>query len=504
MNTNLRDRLARCSDLPSLPRVAMQVLEICQSEDPNLADIARVLGTDPALSAKILRLSNSSIYGLKQEVRTISHAVNLLGLNAVRTLALSFSLLRDVHKRDQQGLASFWKRSIFAAVAARELAVAVNFAYGEEAFLAGLLQDIGILALRQVDKTGYAALEVDDDHRALASREQASYGSDHTEVGGWLAGRWRLPASLSVAVAASHKPDDLPPDSPAQIVQLARLVAVSGAVADIWVRRDLMSASATAHREAERLLALPPDRMKDLLGRLGVSVAEASSLFDVDVGSAEEIAAILDQAKEALVVSALRTSRDADSVEARSKDIEEEAQRDGLTGLANRAHFEKVLAREFASCSRSNRPLSLIMIDIDHFKVVNDTWGHPVGDKVLAAIAAVMRQRLRPRDLLARYGGEEFVLVLPETDVVGAKVVAERVRSQTEAALHSVGAPAPLRITISAGLATSVDGSYGSKESLVDAADRALYAAKRAGRNRLVTAATCTSTTANLPAMPAA
>ena len=159
MQPEIRERLERCSNLPSLPAVALQVLRLCQSDDLDLGQIAKVITNDPALSAKMLRLVNSPSYGLRQQVRTISHALALLGVNAVRTLALSFSLAADMRGKKQAGidLQIYWKRSVLAAVAARELATATGLAaVKEEAFLAALLQDIGRLALARVAPEIYA------------------------------------------------------------------------------------------------------------------------------------------------------------------------------------------------------------------------------------------------------------------------------------------------------------------------------------------------------------
>src|SRR4029078_2007118 len=150
-------KLEQYSTLPTLPAVGIRVLQLCQSDDLDLAQIAATIGKDPALSAMVLRLVNSPVFGLRNEVRTVPHALALLGLNAVRTLALSFSLVRDLRKSQQTGLATYWKRSIISAGPGRELGVALKFPAPDEAFLAALLQDIGSLALGRVAGKEYEA-----------------------------------------------------------------------------------------------------------------------------------------------------------------------------------------------------------------------------------------------------------------------------------------------------------------------------------------------------------
>ncbi|MES1209404.1 MAG: HDOD domain-containing protein, partial [Pseudomonadota bacterium] len=187
MHDVLKAKLEQCSTLPSIPAVAVRVLNLCQRDDLDLLEIADAVGNDPALAAKILKLVNSPVFGLRQEVKTISHALALLGVNAVRTLTLSFSLVRDLRKSQQKGLQSYWRRSIVSAIAAKELSAAMRFPAGEEAFLAALLQDIGILALGRVCGRDYdrVAAGAGDDHLLLADLERAAFGADHAEVGAW-------------------------------------------------------------------------------------------------------------------------------------------------------------------------------------------------------------------------------------------------------------------------------------------------------------------------------
>jgi two-component system cell cycle response regulator len=159
--------------------------------------------------------------------------------------------------------------------------------------------------------------------------------------------------------------------------------------------------------------------------------------------------------------------------------------RDGLTGLYNRRYFEDRLEAEFAFSRRHRTPLTLLMLDIDFFKTINDTHGHQAGDAVLRAIGTALLSITRKEDVTARYGGEEFVLLLRGVSADNAVLGAERVRRSI--ALSPVAwREARLNVTVSVGLATmGPDRSYASPIELVAAADSALYAAKRQGRNRV-------------------
>jgi diguanylate cyclase (GGDEF)-like protein/PAS domain S-box-containing protein len=162
--------------------------------------------------------------------------------------------------------------------------------------------------------------------------------------------------------------------------------------------------------------------------------------------------------------------------------------RDGLTGLYNRRHFDERLAGECRRLAREARPLSLIMVDIDHFKAFNDTYGHQAGDDCLKMVARALAGVLgRPADFLARYGGEEFVAVLPGTDRPGALHLAETMRQAVaELGIEHRSTPVGERVSVSLGVATAVPEPGNGPENIIAAADSALYQAKREGRNRAV------------------
>jgi diguanylate cyclase (GGDEF)-like protein len=170
--------------------------------------------------------------------------------------------------------------------------------------------------------------------------------------------------------------------------------------------------------------------------------------------------------------------------------VERQAVTDELTGLANVRAFLSTLDRELERGRRFDTPLGLIMLDIDDFKRVNDDYGHPQGDEVLAQVAAVVRDQTRELDIAARYGGEELAVILPQTDAAGAELLAERMRAAIES-LHvpRVGRSGTLSVTASFGVAAVPDSAL-DRGGLIGAADAALYAAKRAGKNRVERAGT--------------
>ena len=205
----------------------------------------------------------------------------------------------------------------------------------------------------------------------------------------------------------------------------------------------------------------------------GTRLTRATELGDGDriqLGTATLLRfAIVDEAEEAALVRVYQAGRI-----------------DGLTGIANRAAFDERLDKELAFAVRHGAPLSVALFDVDHFKKINDTFGHPAGDEVLKSVAGVLSGAVRTEDVVARYGGEEFVVVMRELEVGAARALADRLRESIAA--HPVEAAGQsIRLTVSAGVASlACCGADASKAAIVAKADARLYQAKQGGRNRVV------------------
>jgi diguanylate cyclase (GGDEF)-like protein len=167
-------------------------------------------------------------------------------------------------------------------------------------------------------------------------------------------------------------------------------------------------------------------------------------------------------------------------------ELEELASHDGLTGVYNRRQFQTLAQTEWTRSRRYDRPMSMLMIDIDFFKRINDRFGHDVGDEVLRSIAQLCRDAKRDSDLLARIGGEEFAMLLPETDLVSATAIADRLCAATRSGTFVASDPS-YSVALSIGVA-SLEAGVDTLDQLAKRADQALYAAKRAGRNRVAAA----------------
>lgn len=189
---------------------------------------------------------------------------------------------------------------------------------------------------------------------------------------------------------------------------------------------------------------------------------------------------------EARCRSMLRIKKLQDELEEKNRELERLSISDGLTGLYNHKKIHALLHEEFERAERTGELISVAMFDLDRFKGVNDNYGHQAGDRVLEQMSAILRTTAREIDRLGRYGGEEFMALLPETSIDEAAVFVERVRREVERHPFDIGRDEPLKMTISAGVATYPHSTIDRPETLVRLADEALYAAKTGGRNRVV------------------
>jgi diguanylate cyclase (GGDEF)-like protein len=202
-----------------------------------------------------------------------------------------------------------------------------------------------------------------------------------------------------------------------------------------------------------------------------------------------ELEALVAERTRQLEVSNAELETSNDRLERANEQLERLATEDGLTGIFNRRHFGEVLEQEWKRAMREGTEIALLMIDIDHFKKLNDAYGHPTGDECLCRVARTIRTTIhRPADLAARYGGEEFAVLLPDTSLEGAAAMGEKIRLDVEALAFPHRSSSYEHVTISCGAAALLPAPGGSPAQLVEQADRALYEAKETGRNRVVKA----------------
>lgn len=491
MNSATLERVLAAPRIPSLPAVAMKVIELTEDPNVSLKDIAQTIQNDQGLAAKILKTVNSSFYGLTKKCSTISQAMVALGLNAVKSLALGFSLVSMIKEGEGEDFdyVDYWRRGVYSAVGARVLASKNRGVDPEEAFLGAILQDVGMIALYQA--LGRKYLEVikatNGNHRELCKHEVRMLELQHTEIGAMLAQRWKLPEALVAPIRYHERPTAAPGPHAA----LVQTVGLANIAADVLSQQGGSAMLQQFYVRCEQWMGMSGDQADAALKKIGEGAQELASLLKVQIGPTVSADEILSKASERLVELTLQAETAAEELAKKNASLQREAVTDTLTGVANRRRFNEEVSAVFDHAKATNGAMSVIFVDADRFKSVNDTHGHQVGDAVLVAIATALSEHFSPRGaLVCRYGGEEFAVILPETNRTDAARVAEDFRSaQAERDIDVSGAGASmatLRVSVSMGVAgidSTCADAFSHVEQLIRVADQAVYAAKGSGRN---------------------
>lgn len=492
----LENEMRRCASLPSLPGVAVKIIELSKDPDASLKDVASIISTDPAITAKLLKLANSPLYSQRRSITNLREALTLLGFNAALTVALSFSLFQSLNASNKKARVSvnYWRRSILSATIARLLGLRLGIVKLEELFLTGLLQDIGILVLDSLKDTKYA-LEGEKSlrHSDRVVLEKKLLGTEHSIVGAWLLQSWKLPETLINAVLYSHSANDDIDEHSDTDRNFYYCLNFSGVIADIWVDDTPGETMESIMEAVKMFLGLNKKEFNNLLTDINSALPEISKIFEIDLADEEKRANVLDDAKEILLMRSVQVIKqseidrhDIESISQKVQKVEKINQLDHLTNVYNRRHFEQLFEEEYENSNINQWPLSLALIDIDNFKLVNDTYGHLAGDEVLKSIATFFAHNIRQTDILARYGGDEFILMLPGSTSEIAQASLERLFKLYEKEVKIQIEGEVLKPTISLGLASHIDkDDFSNLNEFIAAADKALYQAKSSGRNCL-------------------
>ena len=486
-------------NLPSPPAIAVRILEAVKKEETSFDELSRIITADPALAAKILKAANSPIYNRTTKVDSIQRALTVIGSNALKNIALSFVIADKMKSTsdDAFDFDFFWKRSVTAAVSG-ELIASLIGKQTDDVFVTSLLQDIGVVIMYLSNPADYLTVleEKAVTHVPLIEAEKKVFGFDHQEIGMEVLKEWGLPESIYEPVGIHHDTggDDAGSGTAAEILYLSDKVSSvyhgSHSVEKMEAVKELLSS----------WYGIEQSRVNTLTDSVADHSIQIMSFFNIDPGDMKPFTVMLQEANEALgkvnlsyekLVLELKQAKEkaektAAELHKANEKLRELAVRDGLTNLYNHRYFQEQMEKEFSRAQRYKHHLTLIMIDIDHFKKYNDTYGHPRGDVVLKKVADTLLETVRTSDIAARYGGEEFAIALPETDLKGGVILSERLRKRVEQ-LELEENGQKVNITVSIGLTTWEPGGkpVQGKASIITAADRALYKSKHKGRNTI-------------------
>lgn len=493
LTPELERKLKTFRGLPSPPTFALKVIDLVNNQDLDIVEAVKVFSLAPAIVSKILRIANSPLYGNQRKVDTLQMAVLLLGLNATISLALSFSLVPGLRQGNQDETLNhslYWKRSGLAGAASRVLGTYCELPCLEELFIAAMLQDIGMLALDRLCPELYADSTLNQQwHSQVVGHERQQLGCSHGTVGGWLLAQWHLPERLHTGATCSEDPLQLSMDD--EHGKFARCVAGSGALADLLLNGGQGDTLQDTTEKLETWLGITAEHLPNLLEQLQPVLIEVDNLFDMKISQEVNPEDLIEMARESQLLTNLHICHEVEklkegtlNLESQYEQLESSAQRDGLTKLYNRSFLDEYLGKMFKQSVRERSMFTLGFLDLDHFKLVNDTYGHSVGDLILQAAADILQTQVRSSDVVGRYGGEEFLIVLPEMSAASAPDVFLCILETFRQTRHDISVDQQLGVTASIGFATHTPESpFANIGELIKAADEALYRVKQQGRN---------------------
>ncbi len=493
MVCKLIEDLKKTEQLPTAPGVAMRIVELNQCEEVDIDELAEVLSQDPALVAKLLKTANSSMFGLPREISSVRQAVMTLGLRSVNLLALSFSVLgvSSGGSPDAFDYRRYWTETTATALGARVLAERVNRHLRDEAFLAGLLAGFGRLILAECATDRYMPVleKWRESTQLLTEIEKQELGVTSVQVGGELLKTWGLPEVVCDAIAI-HDDPSAAPDADSKTIHLAQLLHISSICGRLLSGGHLEAGVDTLTEFGGRYFDFDGAACSELLQEIQQQLPDAAKALDLETNDLGTLIGIATQAAQLLVRESLALNEQVhvvtsenQALEAEKDDLTLKASTDPLTGLRNRGFFDEALEEEALRCKNSGSTLGVLVIDLDHFKAVNDTYGHQMGDEVLREAAQAIAEAVEEKDWPCRYGGEEFAVICPDVTATELEARGDGIRAALSK-LEFTTKHGPLQVTASVGASICECGKcLESCTELFEAADQELYRAKLDGRN---------------------
>jgi len=489
MNPELLERVLSCPKLPSLPAIAVKVIELTQDDKVSIKVIAETIANDQALSSKLLRTVNSSFYGLRQPCSSINQAMVMLGLSAVKTLALGFSLVASLAKDKSEGFdyAAYWQRSLVSGIAAKCIAGQAKCGHDEEAFLGGLLQDIGMIALYQAIREEYGDLlaRAGSDHRQVQRLELAELEVSHADIGSMMASRWKLPPELVMPIKYHERPSA----APLEHVDVCKCVALGNIVADVLSSPEPAVPLRRLYERCSDMMGLSAGQVDDVIRQATTGSKEIAGLLAVDPGQIPEPEQLITRATTQLADFALpfQPGQDADI------DPLDAKLNDSVTGLAGELAFKRNVIAAFEQASAGLAPFTICFLSVDRYAALIAEQGRNATDAVLAAIAGRLQASLRHNSvLLCRISESRFAALMPGIDRMTATRMVDSARASVFAAPLDVHIPGLLPFQVAASLSAGVacvDQSsitrFKEPADLISVVTAAVDAAERAGANSI-------------------
>jgi diguanylate cyclase len=491
--------------LPTCAAVPMKVLEMKRRQSAGAAEFALVISADPALSAKVLAMANSAAFSPRRPVTRLSSAVAQIGLNNLLPLVfgLSFAGIFNKLSLPPTEQMQMWRASLLKAVTAREAMrlfaspndPAKRDADAEEAFFSGLFQDVALPLFYFADHGAWNELVtvVDLPDPQRRERERRLYGIDHAEAAGRCARQLRLPSFFVQSVEFHHADVE---ESTAEMGQLALAVDAAACLP------HRMPSLAPRHLQSllsrlQQTAGLSTQEIADLIQRIVESFGQLSKLFadpqDPSASFKEFLQNLSSEVVACFESSISHSTAEINSLKEKERRVRAEltslqekaaqAERDPLTKALTRPAFMSRLSKLLALAQDNDVACAVGFIDLDDFKLINDTYGHAAGDAALVQLVATLGEALRGRGLVGRLGGDEFVFAVVSRTTTLEQDLAEF--KERTARLAMTFNRQEIKITTSVGIVSiDVPETRDAPERIIKEADLLMYQAKRGGKGR--------------------
>jgi HD-like signal output (HDOD) protein len=353
-STDFFDKLFETSEnLPTLPGIAAKLLQAFQKENPDINEIGEILSTDPPLSAKVLKIVNSSFYSLPSKITSVNHAIKLLGINSVKNLALSFSLVNKFNNKISKTLdhALFWKDSLIGAIAVKLIGEKIIKSFSDDIFFLGLLQNIGFFTLSCCMPKQYDLVmaEFHENGSQVHEVESQSLGFNHMEIGEYLTKTWGLPDTFYTPIGYHHCPQRLK-SARDDIHTLTKILHLSSLCIELFNHSsDVCLQLATIEQRVKDYGFAEKIDIHELGKTINQQASEILPIFDIEFKDENEYAQLLETAKAE--IANLSTELINNLLDQRQEInlLRQQVGRDSMTNLNNHQRFRELLEQEMAA-----------------------------------------------------------------------------------------------------------------------------------------------------------
>jgi diguanylate cyclase (GGDEF)-like protein len=473
----------------SLPEVAVEFLKIAQQAEPDLNEVVRVVRADPVISAKILRTINSPLFGLRHRIETLEIAIPRLGMTLLKTIVLGFHLASHQNERVsiKSTLQAHWRSAITQAVFAELIGEKMTGGQPDNYFLAGLLQDIGIIAMISEAPNEYCANVL---NRAsfpdVVSAERIYFGFSHVEVSCAILEKWGVLECFGDAIQHHH--DRIVPPEQSRNLKLAVVLqaATQGTEMLFSTRHSQLTLNTAVKLWTEFLhsrLDIKPVHALEIIEEVRTRVNENCNIFAFDIGGDVCTDRLIQEATELMQeINLNQQIQQAKRLKHQSVNVEQDLlYRDSLCGLYNRRYMNDMMYDLFQQTAQNKQSIAAVFIDVDKFKSINDHYGHATGDLAIQAVAASLRASIRHHDIPIRFGGDEFIIIFVNIAENDFETVLHRLNSNQVKFANEEGIELSLNLSIGGIYMSPKSGDVPNPNWMIDQADQAMYHAKRNG-----------------------